>query len=126
MLFNRSHLTGLAVVAALVAGSTVFVRAHTKLEKSEPAAGATLNTAPKQLQLWFNEKIDAAVSKLEMTSGSKQVELSGLHVMGGKTLMATVTGTVSGGTYKVAWQTAGDDGHVVKGDFTFTVSKATH
>jgi methionine-rich copper-binding protein CopC len=46
--------------------------------------------------------------------------------MGGKTLMAAVTGAVSSGTYKVAWQTACDDGHVVKGDFTFTVNMATH
>ncbi len=126
MVVHRSHVTWLAVVVALIGGSTAFVLAHTKLEKSEPAAGATLNTAPKQLQLRFNETIDAAVSKLEMTNGSKQVELSGMHVMGGKTLMAAVTGQVSNGTYKVAWQTAGDDGHVVKGDYTFTVKMATH
>jgi methionine-rich copper-binding protein CopC len=45
--------------------------------------------------------------------------------MGEKTLMAAITGTMSGGTYTVNWQTAGKDGHVIKGDFTFSVKTAT-
>jgi methionine-rich copper-binding protein CopC len=40
-------------------------------------------------------------------------------------LTAGVTGTIADGTYTVAWQAAGDDGHLVKGTFTFTV-KAAH
>ena len=106
-------------------GLTALVHAHTKLEKSEPAAGATV-AAPKQIQLWFNEKIDVAVSKIALTSPTGTVELSTPHSMGEKTLMAAVTGKIAGGTYTVAWQTAGDDGHVVKGDYTFSVSATTH
>jgi len=112
--------------ALVVIGLSTYALAHTKLEKSEPAAGATLTQAPKQIQLWFNEKIDPAVSKLDLTSASGKVALSGMHVMSGKELMAAVSGAVPAGTYTVAWQTAGDDGHVVKGDFTFTVKATTH
>ncbi|HEV3059815.1 MAG TPA: copper resistance protein CopC [Vicinamibacterales bacterium] len=106
-------------------GLTALVQAHTKLEKSEPAAGATV-AAPKQIQLWFNEKLDAAVSKIELTGPSGKVELGPAHTMADKTLMAVISGKVTGGTYTVAWQTAGDDGHVVKGDYTFSVSATTH
>jgi hypothetical protein len=116
----------LAAVAAGVVALSTLALAHTKLEKSEPAAGATLTEKPKQIRLWFNETIDQAVSKLELTGASGKVALSGTHVMNGKELMASVTGSVPSGAYTVAWQTAGDDGHVVKGTFTFTVKATTH
>ena len=109
-----------------VVGLSTLALAHTKLEKSEPAAGATLTQKPKEIQLWFNEKIDQAVSKIELTSASGKVAVGPVHVMNGKQLMAPVTGAAPSGTYTVAWQTAGDDGHVVKGDFTFTVKATTH
>ncbi|HWW86736.1 MAG TPA: copper resistance CopC family protein [Vicinamibacterales bacterium] len=111
---------GLAVVAL-----TALVQAHTKLEKSEPRAGAVVTAAPGQIQLWFNEKLDAAVSKIDLTSPSGKVDLGPAHAMADKSLMAAITGKLGDGTYTVGWQTAGDDGHVVKGDFTFTV-KLSH
>ena len=111
---------GLAVVAL-----TALVQAHTKLEKSEPAAGAVVTAAPNQIQLWFNEKLDAAVSKIDLTSPSGKVDLGPPHVTTDKALMAGISGKLGDGTYTVAWQTAGDDGHLVKGDFTFTV-KLSH
>jgi methionine-rich copper-binding protein CopC len=94
-------------------------------EKSEPATEAALTAPPKQLQLWFNEKIDVAVSKIELSSPAGTVALSPVHAMGEKSLMAGITGKMPDGTYTVAWQTAGDDGHVVKGDITFAV-KTSH
>jgi methionine-rich copper-binding protein CopC len=36
-------------------------------------------------------------------------------------MSATVDGATPDGTYTVSWQTAGDDGHVQKGDYTFSV-----
>jgi len=126
MQLNASGITRVAVAGVIVLVTTTFLQAHTKLEKSEPAAGATLNAGPKQIQLWFNETIDPAVSKLELTNASGKVQLSGVHVMSGKILMANVTGAASSGAYTVAWQTAGDDGHVVKGDFSFSVKATTH
>ena len=42
--------------------------------------------------------------------------------MGEKTIMAAITGTMVDGKYAVDWQTAGDDGHVQKGAFTFTLT----
>jgi methionine-rich copper-binding protein CopC len=114
----------IVVVGGLLLLWAALPQAHTKLEKSEPAAGAAVTAAPKEIQLWFNEKIDLAVSKIELTSPSGKVELGPTHSMGDKTLMAAISGRVTGGTYTVAWQTAGDDGHLSKGDFTFTVRTA--
>jgi methionine-rich copper-binding protein CopC len=122
---KMSRLSRMVTFGVALIGLTALVQAHTKLEKSEPAAGAVLTAAPKQIQLWFNEKLDAAVSKIELTNPAGKVELGPVHRMGDKTLMAVISGKLASGTYTVAWQTAGDDGHAVKGDFTFSVS-STH
>lgn len=115
----------IVIISGLLFVLAALVQAHTKLEKSEPRAGATITAAPKQIQLWFNEKLDVALSKIELTSPSGKVDLGPTHVMGEKSLMAGLTGKVVDGTYTVDWQTAGDDGHLVKGNFTFTL-KLSH
>ncbi|HJZ76813.1 MAG TPA: copper resistance CopC family protein [Vicinamibacterales bacterium] len=112
-----------AIVGFLCAA--VVLSAHTKLVKSEPAAGAALAAAPKQVQLWFNEKIDPAVSKIELTSAAGKVALGPAHVIGEKSLIAPITGKVDAGSYSIAWQTAGDDGHVIKGEVGFAVKSAS-
>jgi methionine-rich copper-binding protein CopC len=112
----------LAVVAALAL--SVGVQAHTKLEKSVPADGSTVTTAPTSVQLFFNEKLDLKVSKVEITGPSGKVEIGPAHSMAEKDIMTAVKGTLGNGKYTVAWQTAGADGHVQKGEISFTVQKA--
>jgi methionine-rich copper-binding protein CopC len=112
----------LAVVAALAL--TVFVQAHTKLEKSIPADGATVTAAPPSVQLFFNEKLDLKVSKIEISGPSGKVEVGPAHTMAEKDIMTDVKGALGNGKYTVAWQTAGADGHVQKGTISFTVQKA--
>jgi methionine-rich copper-binding protein CopC len=112
----------LVVVAALAL--SVWVQAHTKLEKSVPADGATVTTSPTSVQLFFNEKPDLKVTKVEITGPSGKVELGPAHSMAEKDIMADVKGTLGNGKYTVAWQAAGTDGHVRKGEFSFTVQKA--
>lgn len=111
-----------AVVVALIV--TAVAQAHTKLEKSEPADGATLSAAPAMVQLFFNEKPDLKVSKVTLTGPSGNVELGAAHSMADKDIMAGIKGSLANGKYTVNWQTAGKDGHVIKGAFSFTVQKA--
>jgi methionine-rich copper-binding protein CopC len=40
------------------------VEAHSRLVKSEPSARAVLDTAPKELRLWFNEAVEPAFAKV--------------------------------------------------------------
>jgi methionine-rich copper-binding protein CopC len=124
MKLGTSRVGRVISFSVALVGLTALVQAHTKLEKSEPAAGATITVAPKQVQLWFNEKLDVAVSKVELTSPMGKVEVAPVHTMGEKSLMAVITGKLADGTYTVAWQTAGEDGHAVKGDFTFVLKLA--
>jgi len=113
-----------AVSAVVVLALSTLAQAHTKLEKSDPADGATLTTSPKWVQLFFNEKPDLKVSKVELTGPSGKIELGAAHSMADKDIMSTIDRTLDSGKYTVSWQTAGKDGHVIKGSFSFTVSRA--
>lgn len=112
-----------AVVAAIALG--VAVQAHAKLTKTSPADKATVTKAPTSVQLWFNETLDVKLSKIEVTGPDGKVALGVVHAMEPKQLMGPITGKMADGAYTVNWQTAGDDGHVQKGSFTFTLKQAT-
>lgn len=107
-------------VAVIVCVSVAF--AHAKLEKTIPAANATVAAPPANVQLFFSEAPDAAVSRLAIKGPSPNVQLVKTHAMG-KSLMATVEGEMADGLYTVSWQTSGDDGHGQKGEFTFTLKR---
>ncbi len=119
---RTSKSTWVSLAAALVLGVSALLQAHAKLEKSEPAANATVQTAPPHVQLFFNEAPDLAVSTLAIKGPSDTVKLVGTHVMG-KSLMANVAGAMTDGVYTVQWTIAGADGHPQKGEFSFTLKR---
>lgn len=113
--------TVLAAILFLVAGAAL---ARLEVVKSEPANGATIDRPVRSLRVFFNQEPDLALSKLELDGPEgAEVEVRGLHTMGERDLMATVSGRMPDGEYKVKWQTAGDDGHVQKGEVTFTLKR---
>jgi methionine-rich copper-binding protein CopC len=109
-----------AAACAFAVVLTVGVAAHMKLQKSEPAANSTVTAPVKTIQIWFSEAPDSTVSKIDLKGPSGSIKTAGLRATG-KSLVATVDGATAGGRYVVAWQSAGDDGHVQKGEFAFTV-----
>jgi hypothetical protein len=117
-------LTTLTVALLSAVVLTVGVQAHAKLLKTSPADKATVTKAPASVQLWFNEVIDVKLSTVEVTGPDGKVALGMVHAMDPKQLMGPITGKMSNGVYTVNWQTAGDDGHVQKGSFTFTLKQA--
>jgi methionine-rich copper-binding protein CopC len=120
---NLWRAGGIAAGVFCALGLTVMVQAHAKLEKSEPADKATITAPPPHVELWFNEKPDVKTSKIELRGASGPVTLGPVHSMAPKTLMAVVSGEMPDGSYTTSWQTAGDDGHVLKGQFTFALKR---
>lgn len=120
MSLTRSAFGALVAVALLF--TAVTLQAHMKLAKSEPAANAVVSTPLKTVQVAFTEAPDLKVSKLELKGPSNTTKLVQVHVMD-KSLMATVEGDMPNGAYTISWQAAGKDGHIQKGDFTFTVKR---
>ena len=111
-----------AVLVALSVGLlSTAAFAHNKLLKTDPLDTAALKSGPMMIQLWFQEKPDLTVTKLQVKGPSGPVDLGPVHAMANNEIMADVKGKLGPGSYVVDWQTAGDDGHVSKGQFTFTV-----
>jgi methionine-rich copper-binding protein CopC len=123
---RTSQLIHLAIIVAFTLLLPALPMAHAKLEKTEPADGATIAAVPPSVQMWFDEKLDAKVSKIELTGPAGKVAVGQTHAMGDKVLMADITGKMVDGAYTVDYQTAGDDGHVQKGKFGFTLKRTTH
>ena len=116
------HLFGLVVVTAATLAASATLYAHMKVEKSEPAANATIAAPTSKVQVFFSEAPDLKISKLEIKGPSEKTKLTQLHVMD-KSLLAMVEGDMPDGAYSVMWQSAGPDGHIQKGDFAFTLKR---
>jgi len=123
MTLNAKRIGRTLLAICMAATLVTMVRAHAKLEKSEPADKATLAAAPVHVQLWFDDDLDVKTSKITLKGASGPIKLGPVHLMGEKSLMADITGAVVDGKYTIDWQTAGDDGHVSKGVIAFTVAK---
>jgi methionine-rich copper-binding protein CopC len=108
-----------ALCVALGLASTV-VLAHMKASKFEPAADSTVTSAAR-VQVWFTQAPDPKVSKIELTGPGGAVKLGALQVTAEKSIMAPVEGALGSGRYTASWHAAGDDGHVQKGTFSFSV-----
>ena len=96
---------------------------HVHLEKSNPAKGEILNTAPDNVELWFSGKVSDEWSKIEVTDAkgnrvdNKQVRRG---TEGAKHLSIGLQ-SLSVGTYNIRWNVVAGDGHRVKGSASFTI-----
>lgn len=122
-LFARP-LALMAVLALAVPLSAAS--AHPRLVKSTPAADSRSAEPPRQLALSFNESLDLALTRVTLHHGEMDVRLDSLRLAAGddKTVTATVVGKLAPGHYTVRWQVTGDDGHPVRGTFSFEVLRA--
>lgn len=115
-------LTTVAVLVLALAAPTAAAAFHNKLAKSLPAADESV-AAPKEIRLWFTEKVEPKFSSITlMTTDSVKVEVGKARATDDpKSIAADVATTLAAGKYQVSWRTAGDDGHAVRGKFTFSV-----
>ena len=111
----------LTVVAFLFAApAPAFAHAH--LDHASPAVGSTVAQAPKEVVLWFTNKLEAAFSSIEVRDQKGAVVNSGKSSVGGDgTQMRVPLKNLPAGTYKVMWRVLSVDTHRTQGDFTFRV-----
>jgi methionine-rich copper-binding protein CopC len=121
----KPSLFGIRSIFAVVLVAGVFATlalAHNKLTKTEPADGAALKVSPVHVELWFAEKPDPAVTKITVKGAAGAVETGSPRAGAEQSVVADFKGKLPEGRYSVDWQTAGDDGHLSKGAFSFSVA----
>lgn len=116
--------TLLAVTTFILASAaTAPAFAHAKLQSSYPQAGSTLGGTPRQVRLKFNEALEPAFSKLQLTGPSNQ-EIPVTAVTVDKADPATMTAQMpqlATGEYHIRWTAMTHDGHKTRGEVAFTV-----
>jgi methionine-rich copper-binding protein CopC len=120
---KKLNALGLALV---LAGSALFSQvaaAHASLKSAIPAPGATVEAAPKEISLTFDDKLEEAFSAVTIKDAAGKdlaTAKAKVDAADGKTLRLAVP-TLASGAYSVQWVAVGHDGHRRTGDFRFTV-----
>ncbi|WP_097981868.1 copper resistance CopC/CopD family protein [Streptomyces sp. f150] len=129
----RRPLAAAALLTALV--SLVFglllagagpASAHAALTGSDPADGAVVDTAPKEVTLSFSEAIavgDDSIRVLDPSGKRADTDTEPKNLSEGSTVRYGVAlhSGLPDGTYTVAWQAISADSHPISGAFTFSI-----
>ena len=109
-----------AVLTALAAPPGLG--AHLAVARTSPADKAALKSSPERVQVWFTQPPSAKVSRLELHGPAGEVALSETAVnQQDRSISAAIQGALKPGRYEVRWRTAGNDGHVMRGAFQFSI-----
>jgi copper transport protein len=96
---------------------------HAKLLSTSPAVGEQLERPPKQLTLKFNEAVQ--LGTLKLSADGKDIPLVLDRGAAGAPQVTVALPRLEPGAYRVEWSALTvDDGHVVKGTFSFVVTGA--
>src|SRR5579871_3580199 len=102
--FTLLATTSLLVLTPLAAS------AHALLDHAEPRVGNTVPAAPREVRLWFTQKLEQAFSAVEVTDGSGQrVDTGKPHVSGNE--IAVSVRALPPGSYRVNWKVLSVDTH---------------
>jgi methionine-rich copper-binding protein CopC len=95
--------------------------AHAMLDHAEPRVGSTATSAPKEVVLWFTQKLEPAFSSIEVRNDRGAAMQAGKATVIGGTQLRVPLKALSPGTYKVFWRVLSVDTHQTQGDFSFRV-----
>jgi len=96
------------------------VQAHATLDHAEPRVGNTVATAPREVTLWFTQKLESAFSSITVTNAAgERVDTGKTRVSGSQ--MSVTLRAGGPGTYRVNWRVLSVDTHTTEGNFTFQV-----
>ncbi len=111
-------LTGLMFVPATIS-------AHVALVAATPVPGSTIGQPPKMIRIRFDQVPDPKFNEITL------LDTSGKSIAGGAATaepgdpsvgQVTVNAKLVPGLYTVAWQALANDGHLTKGNYSFTFS----
>ena len=119
----RRVLVALAVAAIALVVVAPPSGAHAALVSSDPISGADLESAPERIVLVFNEGVDAELGGvLVFDERSDPVDVGSTGRLDGdpKTVVTELP-PLDPGAYVVAWRVVSNDGHPIRGAFTFRI-----
>lgn len=116
--------SALCIFAIAVFAAPTAALAHAFPQRSEPAVGATITSAPSTVKVWFNSNLEPLFDKLVVRNVAGNVVSRGKAKVDAndRSLLEVGLAPLPPGTYHVYWHVTSKDGHHTEGDFSFTVS----
>ncbi len=107
----------------LLAGNTAAL-AHAQLVQARPAADSVISSAPTEIVLQFNEKLEGAFSSVRVRDASgQQVDKRDARVEKSDPKILKVSlPPLKSGSYKVQWRATATDLHKLEGTFSFRIA----
>ena len=123
VIVNKFPLTIKLLVFLVLIFQISAVMAHASLVKSDPPRRASLSVPPKQIQLWFNEKIEASYASVTVLDAKKNpiTEKNPEVVADDPKSVVLSLPQIETGSYTVKYRVMSADGHVIESSFDFNV-----
>jgi methionine-rich copper-binding protein CopC len=121
---NAKHLLLTAGLLLALGATNAADLLHFGLSRSVPAADTTVTT-PAEVRLWFTQAAkEGSVGIRVVNAAGSAIETAppARDQADGRVYAVAIGTPLAAGRYTVAWRGIGDDGHVVTGEFGFTVS----
>jgi copper resistance protein C len=112
------------LIAILLPGlllGAAAAHAHAFLDRASPRVGSTVRSAPREVTLWFSQKIEPSFSSAQVRDSSGARVDQGAHADGMQ--LHVPVKSLPPGTYKVHWRVLSVDTHTTEGNFSFRVGQ---
>jgi methionine-rich copper-binding protein CopC len=110
------------IIPLLLLLTTGEATAHAMLDRAEPRVGNKVVTAPREVTLWFTQKLEPAFSTITVTNAAGARVDSGKTRVNGNQMSVSLR-SIAAGTYRVTWRVLSVDAHTTDGSFTFQVGQ---
>lgn len=125
---TTSRALWLGLPALLLALLVVLVpagpaQAHDRLTDSDPAQGATLDSAPEEVTLTYSAAVQDVGGSVEVMDADGTAVGVGSPKAEGSTVTTAIEDDLAAGDYEVRWRVVSSDGHAISGVIDFTVAE---
>jgi methionine-rich copper-binding protein CopC len=99
--------------------------AHAFIDHAEPAVGSKLGPPPDAVKIWFTERLEPALSKIQVfDSQGTEVDQRDTKVdpINSQLLIVSLP-VIKIGKYRVTWRVVSVDTHVTNGSFEFEITE---
>ncbi|HWZ38770.1 MAG TPA: copper resistance CopC family protein [Bradyrhizobium sp.] len=116
------HSSLVGIIPLLLLFATGEAAAHAFLDHAEPRVGNKVTAPPREVTLWFTQKLEPAFSTVTVTNAAgERVDSGKARVSGNQMSVSLRPGGT--GTYHVNWRVLSVDTHTTDGNFTFQVGQ---
>jgi methionine-rich copper-binding protein CopC len=116
------HASLIPIIPLLLLLATGEASAHASLDRAEPRVGNKVASPPREVTLWFTQKLEPAFSRITVTNAAGQrVDTGKPRVSGNQMSVSLRPGGT--GNYHVNWHVLSVDTHTTDGNFTFQVGQ---